>query len=126
MQGRLISDNFLVQFSDSPVFGNYNIDVETTGEGSYVHSFLLFSLTHLGFIGFLLLVVFFVLMFCSFNSRASNLFARNTLPIEMPIRLFSVNILICIFLIANLAVTFSWAVIWFSIGLLGSLVVFKK
>jgi hypothetical protein len=47
----LLKNNFFTHFLLNPVFGNTQVDVLTTGEGTYVHS-LLSVLTHLGMIGF--------------------------------------------------------------------------
>ncbi|TMP49544.1 MULTISPECIES: hypothetical protein [unclassified Pseudoalteromonas] len=122
----IIKNNFLVQFSDSPLFGNYNVDVETTGNGTYPHSALLFSLTHTGVIGFSLAVIFFYRSFRGILIADKKLYSDRISIIEKPISILYFCIIIYVFLIANLATVLLWAVLWFSIGFLTFLIRFKN
>jgi hypothetical protein len=49
----ILKNNFVDQFTYSPIFGNTQVDVLTSGEGTYVHS-IISLLTHVGLIGFFL------------------------------------------------------------------------
>ncbi len=122
----IVKNSFLVQFLDSPWFGNFNVELETTGVGSYMHSFLLFSATHTGFVGFLGFSLLFVIIFMSFFSKKEKYFLKQKNSIEKSLRLFYFFLLLFVFLIANLATALSWPVIWFAVGIFGNLIYFQE
>lgn len=123
----IIKYNFVIQFSDSPIFGNYNVDAETTGIGTYVHSFFLHALTHTGLIGFIGFICFFSMLFYSLL-KSDSLFSSNKriLSVEKPLRLYSVMVLIFLLIVANVGTVVTWPVLWFGIGFFGQLLNFKN
>jgi len=118
-------DNFIIQFSYAPIFGNMNVDCLTIGCGSYVHSFLATSLTHTGVLGFSILLVYFLLAykerFKLLNLEPSQM---NTL-ISNIYNLFSILFFSAILLIAILATSIISITIWFAMGLFLSAAVFR-
>jgi hypothetical protein len=110
-------DNFLVHFYYSPVFGNMAVDSLTTGEGSYVHSFVATLLTHLGMVGFLL---FFIYLFTAIKEILNNQYENNLLI------LYSLIVFVGIFTIASLGTSIVWIPFWFFLGLIFPPIVFKK
>lgn len=102
----ILHNNFMIQFNLSPIFGNMCAEVVTTGIGSYPHSVLFSLLTKLGVIGLLL---FTILFFSLLTVRRSMNRAET----------FSVITLIGLIGYGIIATIFSWAVLWFAIGLLG-------
>jgi len=105
-------NNFSIHFFDSPFFGNSVIDRQTTGEGTYVHSFLS-VLTHTGIFGAFILVLSLLLVFYSifgkykyFDTKYRNKYISYDLSIIFVILLF------CLF-----ATTFTWSVLWFVLGI---------
>lgn len=110
-------NNFLIHFEYSPLWGNMNVDCLTTGCGSYVHSFLLSLLTHTGLIGFILLLVYFILAYRE-RFRIARRFDKSHITLEFNIyNLFALLFFSAILFISVVGTFFSWAVIWFSMGL---------
>lgn len=124
----IIQNNFLIHFNDSPIIGNYNVEQETTGIGTYIHSFFLQSLTHTGVVGFLMFLILFVSLFISLGVKNTSLIYKHqlSLPLEKPIKLFSLLILMYFLLVANIATVITWPVLWFGLGMLSYAIVFKK
>ncbi len=123
----IIKDNFLDQFLLSPCFGNYNVDVETTGAGTYMHSLLLQALTHMGMVGFFCVCVFFILLFKGVISKRSMCFKNvETMFYEKPLRVYQLALLVYLFLLGSFATTINWPVLWFAIGLLGGTIVLRS
>ena len=50
--------NFIIHFSNSPLFGNIIVDRLTTGEGTYIHSFMGTIFTHLGLLGASIFIIY--------------------------------------------------------------------
>ncbi|MGC8453688.1 MAG: hypothetical protein ACL9RN_11840 [Cylindrospermopsis raciborskii] len=110
--------NFLRHWRYSPIFGNMNVDAETTGRGTYVHSVPLYLLTHTGIVGF---TMFFVYIFfatkelfclpCIYQVRGYPLSISNSL------RIFSSLITLALFLLSTVSVILSWIPLWFVMGL---------
>jgi hypothetical protein len=97
--------NFYVHFTHSPYVGDLNVDTLLTGQGSYVHSFLFFTLTHFGIVGFLIL---FSYLFSCYRSIIGE---------EEQFKLNRI-IFIIILGISILTTAVFWPVIWFIIGVL--------
>ena len=119
--------NFIIQFSDSPFLGNMNVAVETTGNsGSYVHSFMLSSLTHLGVLGSTLLLVYLGLAYKEIFSRAGKITLSNFLLPDNVYALYSLITISFLLLIATAATFITWSVAWFAMGLFFVAIRFEK
>jgi hypothetical protein len=103
--------NFIIHFSFNPILGNMNIENLTTGEGTYVHSFIGSLLTHLGIVGFLL---FFIYLYYAIKELIYN---KEEFIINKLLLLFTLLLFIGIFLIATFGVFMSWIPLWFLLGL---------
>ena len=99
-------------YYDSIDFGNVAVDRLTTGEGTYIHSFIASILTHLGLLG---LFIFLVYLFFSLREGLSSLNEQN-----MSLMLFYGLLFGGFFLIANLFTFFTWLPMWFLMGVLFS------
>jgi len=111
--------NFTTQFQYSPVFGNMNVDTLTTGTGSYVHSFLISTLTHLGLIGFFLIVGYFILNYTEcFKNMRFDINQLGLLLVNNIFQFYSIMAFSMILLIGIVGTFFTWATIWFAMGLL--------
>lgn len=117
----IIIDNISIHLRDSPIIGNINIDRETTGIGTYVHSFLLYAWTHTGLIGLFLFLILFFNLFQSFIHRANGNLFTYEFARERYFHISQLLILLFVFLIANIGTTIDWAVLWFTVGLVGNL-----
>ncbi|MCZ2207138.1 hypothetical protein [Cylindrospermopsis raciborskii] len=110
--------NFLKHWMYSPIFGNMNVDAETTGRGTYVHSLPLYLLTHTGIVGF---TMFFLYIFfatkelfyspCIYQVKGYPLLISNSL------RIFSSLITLALLVFSAVSVTLSWIPLWFVMGL---------
>lgn len=113
-------DNFLVHFDYNPIFGNMAVDVLTTGEGTYVHSFIISLLTHLGIVGF---IFFFIYLFIAIKERLNN---HNNLYVNNLFALYSLIVFTGIFAIASFGTFITWIPLWFLLGLIFPPIVFKN
>lgn len=117
-------DNFAIHFDYSPLFGNMTVDRLTTGEGSYVHSFVGSLLTHLGLIGF---VLFFAYLFLAIkeklNSKAQS---EHQKFFDNCATIFSLIIFSGVFLIATTATFITWTPLWFLMGMVFTPVTFQS
>lgn len=123
----ILSKNFIIHFEDSPIIGNFNIDQETTGVGTYIHSFFLYALTHTGIIGFVGFIVFFFYIFSLLLNRHISVLYYNCppYPYEKSIRFYFLCLLCFLLLIANVGTTITWAVLWFAVGYMGQIFMIK-
>ena len=111
--------NFPIHFSISPVLGDLESAALTTGEGSYVHSFAISILTHLGLIGFVLFLLFLFL-------AVGFLMSRDEVQVKSDgrgLRICKFLLFSGLFMIACVGNYFTVSVIWFLIGMLFPLVV---
>lgn len=113
-------DNFLIHFEYNPIFGNMAVDVLTTGEGTYTHSFIATLLTHLGIVGFIL---FFVYLFAAIKEKLNN---QKNIYINNLFALYSLIVFIGIFAIASFGTSITWIPLWFLLGLIFPPIVFKN
>ena len=88
-------DNFLIHFDYNPIFGNMAVDALTTGEGTYVHSFIATLLTHLGIVGFIL---FFIYLFVAIKEKLNN---QRDIYVNNLFALYSLIVFAGIFAIAS-------------------------
>ena len=112
--------NFFIHFDYNPIFGNMAVDILTTGEGSYAHSFILSLLSHLGIIGFIL---FFIYLFVAIKEKLNN---HNNLFVNNLFTLYSLVVFVGIFAIASFGTFITWVSIWFLLGLIFPPIVFKN
>lgn len=118
-------DNFVIHFSNSPILGDMTVDCLTTGCGSYVHSLPASLLTHTGLVGSVLFFAFLVLIFKERFSSGVCAGQETLLSLNI-INIYSFLNLLFIIAIASIANFFSWAVLWFSLGLFSLGLVFKN
>lgn len=108
-------NNFPVHHNISPLFGNMNVDKETTGSGTYVHSFLGSMITHLGYVGFLIITSYFLIgikeLFSKIRQSAGENIAQNAYG------LFCLVLLMGFVTLASLTTFFTWIPLWFTVGL---------
>ncbi len=103
--------NFAEHLNINPFFGNIIAEKLTTGEGTYIHSFIGSLLTHLGFFG---LIVFFMYLIYAFKEAGSTSDKTNA---EIAFRIYSLIVFSGMFVIASLGTFFSWIPLWFILGL---------
>ena len=108
----MLRENFSPQLSVNPIMGNMDADNIISGKGTYVHSFILSMMTHIGIVG---VILFFLYFFSAvFEHYKSLHYAKNYKSFYL--KLFVFLITIFIFLMANIASFFSWNPIWFVLG----------
>lgn len=109
----ILKEQALLQLSYAPVFGDMNVAERTSGEdGKYLHSFFLYIFSHLGVVGLcLILLLLFMLFFQLFQSGT-----RETIEQYRSCYIYGFFVLLFLVLFANIAVSVSWIVLWFSIG----------
>jgi len=117
--------NFPTHFADSPLLGNMLVDAETTGQGTYVHSFAAMLLTHTGVAGFLLFLTVVGL-------AVASLLLRPGQPplLEAPGRgradgVVAAGLLLVVVGIAAVGTAITWAPLWFVLGLAAPPLVFE-
>ena len=113
-------DNFLIHFDYNPIFGNMAVDALTTGEGTYVHSFIATLLTHLGIVGF---IFFFIYLFVAIKEKLKS---SNNLYVNNLFALYSLIVFAGIFAIASFGTFITWIPLWFLLGLIFPPIVFKN
>lgn len=118
----MLRENFSPQLSVNPIMGNMDADNIISGKGTYVHSFILSMMTHIGIIG----VILFLLYFFSavFEYYKSLHYTKNYKSFYL--KLFVFLITIFIFLMANIASFFSWNPIWFVLGFCFPAIYYQK
>jgi len=113
-RSEVFQDNFVRHLEHSPVFGNTQVELLTTGEGTYVHS-LLSVLTHLGFFGAAIFVaaVFWVYVeiVTPQRSRDVSLYASKRYGL-FRLMMLSAVIVMCLY-----SAFFTWMPLWFALGL---------
>lgn len=122
LTGRLnLLNNFWIHFNYAPIFGNMNVDALTTGEGSYIHSFILSLITHTGLFGFFIFV--FYLFFATKEllsikiTELDNKYLKK-LYFHNNEKIFYTFLFLIIFIIGSFGTFFTWAPLWFSFGLI--------
>lgn len=115
-RAEIFSDNFLRHLEYSPIFGNTQVDILTTGGGTFVHS-LLSILTHLGFVGAALFVTAMFWMYVEIvtprRTREVSLYASNRYG------LFRMMMLTTVLAMCLYSAFFTWMPLWFALGLFG-------
>jgi hypothetical protein len=109
-----INSAFFIHFfysPETPIWGNMQVDTLTTGVGSYMHSFLLSILTHLGMFGLGIIVIFLYLSFKELLQKGVPGIYING------IKMYKTLSFCCFFIIANKAYFFNAISFWFLIGL---------
>jgi hypothetical protein len=112
----ILLGKFPVQFDYAPFFGNMNVDTLTTGRGSYAHSFLGMSLTHLGVFGTMIFLVYLALAFKSFFIQPLNNISTQSAFVAKSSSLYAAFMFCAIFLLAVVSSGLTWIVFWFAMG----------
>lgn len=118
----MLKENFIIQLSYNPIFGNAIVDDLTTGSGTYTHS-LISLLTHLGLIGTSLFVIMVFFIYCDIytpQSVCDNYYHTNSYA------LFRLFILTSVIVFSIFSAFYTWMPLWFTIGLLGVSFRFKR
>jgi len=113
----IFTENFYLHFMLNPIFGHTQIELLTTGPGTYVHS-TLSILTHLGLVGFviflcLLLAIYFEISH-SFQARYSSIYSNQMYGLFRLLCLFAVLVM------GTFSAFFVWMPLWFAFGLFGN------
>lgn len=111
----ILKNNFIEQFSYNPIFGNTQVDILTTGAGTYAHS-LLSILTHLGIVGFVIFVYFMFQVYREITRHNDAVDSLHANQIYALFRLFALGIVLFFSL---LTAFYTWLPLWFAIGFLG-------
>jgi hypothetical protein len=121
----ILKDNFFVHLVHSFPFGNMNIDGLTTGYGSYVHSFFLAIITHLGFVGISLFsLIIFIAVRELIKSDKNYYYDLLTYSIYKVFKLYLFIIFLAVFFIASFFTFINWMPFWFGLGFIFSPFVF--
>lgn len=111
---RILCSNYLPQLMHSPILGNFFVDRDTTGDGSYAHS-LIAILPHLGVVG---AILFFVMM----TSVARQLRLMWSLSegnnAERRFATLAIVAMAWVVIFMTLTTFFTNVILWFSLGLL--------
>ena len=119
---KTLKDNLIPQFSVNPIIGNMESDEIISGKGTYVHSFILSMMTHIGIIGVTLFLLYF--FFAVFEYYKSLHYIKDYRLFCL--KLFVFLITIYIFLMSNIASFFSWNPIWFVLGFSFPAIYFRR
>lgn len=111
---RILTSNFLPQLMHSPILGNFFVDRDTTGDGSYTHS-LIAILPHLGVVG---AILFFVMM--TGVARQLRLMWSRSEENDAERRFATLAIVAMAWVVVFMTLTsfFTNVMLWFSLGLL--------
>jgi hypothetical protein len=118
----LLRSNFLTQFGYAPIFGNLNVDVLTTGEGSYAHSLISF-LSHVGIVGTALFIAYLTAALREqYRTNPRLLTYYNDIDIA-EFRLIVAAVIIGFSFVATF---FTWMPLWFSLAFLFPPIAFRN
>ena len=110
-----LMNNFALHHNVAPIFGNMNVDDETTGPGTYVHGFLPSIITHTGLFGFF---IFLCYLFTSTRELFQTIRRSFIISIvQNSFRIFTFTIFSFLFILANFTSFFTWIPLWFAMGL---------
>lgn len=111
----ILQDNFWLHWGYAPLIGDAQVEMYTTGEGTYVHS-LLSLLTHHGVVGLMLFSVMLIQVYSELGKTANiyGLFYANR-----TMALFRLLALTGVILAALLSSFYTWLPLWFAVGLFG-------
>jgi len=112
-------NNFYIHFLVSPFWGCMSADKLTTGSGSYVHSFILSMMTHMGILGTSLFIVFFIQVIFEYFHKDFDVYDKYK-------AVYEIFLFLGILSIAVVGVFFIWIPIWFLFGFLFSPVKIKR
>ncbi|MBQ4849204.1 hypothetical protein [Pseudoalteromonas sp. MMG012] len=120
----ILRGNFVEHWAYQPIWGHSQVEVFTSGPGTYVHS-IVSILTHLGLIGFVLFLILMTTIYADIKRtkheyRPDNLFTDNHFSL---FRLFSVGTLL---VFASFSAFYTWMPFWYTLGLLGQSLVISK
>ena len=113
----LVRDNFWLHFQLAPLFGHVEVELHTTGEGTYVHGLFFYLLTHAGLVG---AGLFF--MMCLTVIRSENCYyLEKQLSVANIAGRFGKLAFITVLFIGAVSHTLHWGLLWFVIGFLTTL-----
>jgi hypothetical protein len=116
-RNELFSDNFVTHFQFSPFFGNTQVEMLTTGQGTYVHS-ILSVITHLGIFGGLVFLALMASIYFeisgSYISKFQSMFSNQGYG------LFRFLSLLAVFVMGAFSAFYTWMPWWFAVGLFGN------
>ena len=115
------------QMAYAPFFGNINVAYLTTGNaGKTLHSFFPYVFANLGLFGLIIVLALFASVFFQLykQSKIGNKSSFLNYKYNM-LALYSLFILGYLLLFANVATGVSWAVLWFTLGLISKPLGFK-
>lgn len=116
----LIVDGFVQQFMISPFWGHAGAEYLTLGEGSYIHSTILYTLTHTGIFGFFILSYTFYKIFMEQRFKIflnGDEVSQPSINKGWQLKLINILLLLAILLSGIMTSSLVWGVIWFSLGL---------
>lgn len=114
---KIFQNNFMKHWTFSPIFGNMNVDAETTGRGTYSHSVPAYLLSHTGVVGFIMF--WFYIFFATkelLHKPCIHQVGGQTELISNSFRVYSLALMICIFLLSSVATHLPWITLWFVMG----------
>ncbi|WP_020146554.1 hypothetical protein [Thioalkalivibrio sp. ALJ15] len=114
----IMLEHGVAQLSYAPWFGNMNVAYLTTGNaGSTLHSFLPYVMANLGLVGLMLVLVLYLMVFAQLHRESRARPTGGAMAFRSSvIAIYSILILLYLFLFANLATGVSWVVLWFALG----------
>jgi hypothetical protein len=115
--------NFYVQFSLNPLFGNAQADVLTTGAGTYIHSVVVSIMTHMGVVGLLLFLGLNFSIYRQISRSRNRNFEFRHLYNDKKYGLFRLIALATVLLFGTLTAFYTWLPYWFSVGIFGVVLV---
>tara|TARA_B100000614_G_scaffold255300_1_gene272075 strand:- start:6 stop:1379 length:1374 start_codon:yes stop_codon:yes gene_type:complete len=106
--------NFFPQAEIGLFFGNLASDEITTGKGTYPHSFLLTLITHTGFFGTLIFLLFLI----NYLNKLFTIenYVKEKLHDVKKYKYFLLITFLMLFIYTNFATFFTWVPLWFFFG----------
>ena len=122
----LVQEGFLQQFNGAPFFGNASAELLWGAEGQYMHSILLYALTHTGVVGLLLFLMALAVSLTEAMGSGYRIGIVNCRSLEnyTIIRFLDIVLFGLVFVVGVLTSSLLWAQLWFAFGFLLSPVVF--
>lgn len=114
----IFMNNYLTHLSYAPLTGAVDVELKTTGKGSYIHSLLSIS-THLGILSFIFFSGLILLMFRDIF-RKSLYFKTFGEPVRgFCFVVFRAAMVLNVMMIATISTFYTWMPFWFCLGLFG-------
>jgi len=114
-RSEIFRNNFIEHLAYNPFFGNAQVEVLTTGVGTYVHS-LLSIITHLGFFGFFLFLLFLRQIYLEIIQIKPG---QRSLYNDRSFGFYRLLAMGSILVFALISAFYTWMPLWFAIGFYG-------